>query len=65
MDEQVLKTLSIISTNFLSASEIVDTIKEWGEEKSVVLLKHDLESAIVKAQVTLDALKSFRDSLDK
>jgi hypothetical protein len=36
-----------------------------GKEESVVLVKHDLDGAIVNAQVALDALKSFRDSLDK
>lgn len=62
-EENLEKVLSIIAQNFLSASMIVDDARTRRNERSIVLIRHDIDKAIVLGEIALEALNNYRNTL--
>lgn len=63
-EEKLDNVLSIIARNFLSASEIVGDTMTRRNERSIAVIKHDIDKAIVLAEVALEALNDYRNALE-
>lgn len=63
-DRKSDEILSAVALRLMSASEITKNVREHGDERSLSLIKHGLDQAIVRVQIALEILNSYRDSLD-
>ena len=63
-DRKSDEILSVVALRLMSASEITQNVREHGDERSLSLIKYDLDQAIVRVQIALEQLNSYRDSLD-